>query len=181
MTRTKLLLLVAMTTLVIGAMGILHAGRGSSGLATGDDSVAFADSSKPVEVWTERREPASSTTTTTVPAPPPPPTTAAPAPKPKPKPKPTPTTSPPAKPGDVATGANSSFRACVAWRESGNNYASVGGGMYGIIPPTMRSMGYAQKFGTDKSWLVSPAGQDWMFNDLYSKMGKAPWSPYDGC
>lgn len=79
------------------------------------------------------------------------------------------------------SGGDEDFRACVMRRESGNNYASVGGGMYGIIDSTWRAMGYDDRFGVAHSWLASSAQQDAAYWDLYSRYGKKPWSPYNGC
>lgn len=91
---------------------------------------------------------------------------------------------PPATASSPSSGHSSSdeeFRQCVMVRESGRNYGSVGGGMYGIIPSTWRAMGFVEKFGAAQSWLASPAAQDQAFWAILAASGRRAWSPYDGC
>jgi muramidase (phage lysozyme) len=75
---------------------------------------------------------------------------------------------------------SAAFTACVQFRESRNNYDSVGGGMYGIIDSTWRA-NFASQYGVSHSWLASPEQQDAAFYALYDSEGPGPWSPYDGC
>ena len=72
--------------------------------------------------------------------------------------------------------APSSFQACVAWRESGNNPTASSSGLYGILPSTWASLGYSGTAGS-----ASVAQQNQAFQQLYAQDGTAPWAPYDGC
>ena len=82
---------------------------------------------------------------------------------------------PPAKPTSMFTGM-SAFERCVAWRESGNNPTASSAGLFGILPSTWASLGYAGTAGTS-----SVALQKQAFNRLYAMDGTSPWAPYDGC
>ncbi|MGN6791658.1 MAG: hypothetical protein ACTHJW_04630 [Streptosporangiaceae bacterium] len=70
----------------------------------------------------------------------------------------------------------SSFERCVAWRESGNNPTASSAGLFGILPSTWASLGYAGTAGTS-----SVALQKQAFDRLYAMDGTSPWAPYDGC
>jgi hypothetical protein len=82
---------------------------------------------------------------------------------------------PAAKPTSMFTGM-SAFERCVAWRESGNNPTASSAGLFGILPSTWASLGYAGTAGTS-----SVALQKQAFNRLYAMDGTSPWAPYDGC
>jgi murein DD-endopeptidase MepM/ murein hydrolase activator NlpD len=86
------------------------------------------------------------------------------------------TTSSPASISTVTGSAPSSFQACVAWRESGNNPTASSAGMYGILPSTWASLGLSGTAGQ-----ASVAQQTQAFQQLYAKYGTSPWAPYDGC
>jgi len=70
----------------------------------------------------------------------------------------------------------SSFERCVAWRESGDNPTASSAGLFGILPSTWASLGYAGTAGTSSVTLQKQA-----FDRLYSMYGTSPWAPYDGC
>jgi resuscitation-promoting factor RpfC len=70
----------------------------------------------------------------------------------------------------------SSFEACVAWRESGNNPTASSAGLFGILPATWHQLGYSGTAGQ-----ASVAQQKVAFQRLYAQYGTSPWAPYDGC
>jgi LysM repeat protein len=69
----------------------------------------------------------------------------------------------------------SSFEQCVAFRESGDTPTDPDG-LFGILPSTWASLGYA---GTAGEAPVSV--QEEAFSRLYAEDGSTPWAPYDGC
>ena len=91
------------------------------------------------------------------PAPPPPPQPAA------------------ASPASLTTGM-SAFEQCVAWRESGDNPTASSAGLFGILPSTWASLGYAGTAGQAPVALQKAA-----FDRLYAQDGTSPWAAYDGC
>jgi hypothetical protein len=80
-----------------------------------------------------------------------------------------------ASPSSVKTGM-SAFEQCVAWRESGDNPTASSSGMFGILPSTWASLGYAGTAGQ-----ASVALQKAAFDRLYAQYGTQPWASYDGC
>lgn len=75
------------------------------------------------------------------------------------------------------------FLVCIAHYESGSNYSSVGGGMYGIIDSTWNNLNYPFKIdsGVNHSWLATPAQQDAAAIYLYNRSGTKPWGPRRLC
>jgi hypothetical protein len=74
------------------------------------------------------------------------------------------------------TAGMSSFEACVAWRESGDNPTASSAGLFGILPATWHQLGYSGTAGG-----ASVALQKVAFQRLYAELGTSPWAPYDGC
>lgn len=70
----------------------------------------------------------------------------------------------------------SAFERCVAWRESGDNPTASSAGLFGILPSTWASLGYAGTAGGSSVALQKAA-----FDRLYAQYGTSPWAPYDGC
>jgi hypothetical protein len=70
----------------------------------------------------------------------------------------------------------SAFEQCVAWRESGDNPTASSAGMFGILPATWASLGYAGTAGQAPVALQKAA-----FDRLYAQYGTQPWAAYDGC
>lgn len=107
---------------------------------------------------------------------PPPPSPTPPSPT-----SPPPTPSAPSTPAAAAspaslTSGRSSFERCVAWRESGDNPTASSAGMFGILPSTWASLGYAGTAGQAPVALQKAA-----FDRLYAQLGTQPWAAYDGC
>lgn len=155
--------LTSVALLVLAATGVLivAAARPAAQAETGDSSVTVpvvgGEMVNPV-VWSHVGDVTTTTTTTAQPA-----TPRAPRPKLSVRPVPTHQT-------------DSSFQACVKWRESGNNYRASSAGAYGILPSTWRGLGRSGTAGS-----ASPAEQDAAFWQLYARDGVRPWRPYDGC
>jgi hypothetical protein len=78
--------------------------------------------------------------------------------------------------GQSLTAGMSSFEACVAWHESGDNPTASSAGLFGILPATWAQLGYSGTAGQ-----ASVALQKVAFQRLYSELGTSPWAPYDGC
>jgi hypothetical protein len=78
--------------------------------------------------------------------------------------------------GQPLTAGMSSFEACVAWHESGDNPTASSAGLFGILPSTWAQLGYSGTAGQ-----ASVALQKVAFQRLYSELGASPWAPYDGC
>jgi hypothetical protein len=74
------------------------------------------------------------------------------------------------------TAGMSSFEACVAWHESGDNPTASSAGLFGILPATWAQLGYSGTAGQ-----ASVALQKVAFQRLYAQYGTSPWAPYDGC
>jgi hypothetical protein len=74
------------------------------------------------------------------------------------------------------TAGMSSFEACVAWHESGDNPTASSAGLFGILPATWAQLGYSGTAGQ-----ASVALQKVAFQRLYAEYGTSPWAPYDGC
>ena len=89
---------------------------------------------------------------------------------------------PPPAPAQTATTSQpltagmSSFEACVAWHESGDNPTASSAGLFGILPSTWAQLGYSGTAGQ-----ASVALQKVAFQRLYAELGTSPWAPYDGC
>lgn len=88
----------------------------------------------------------------------------------------TPTQTQTATAGQSLTAGMSSFEACVAWHESGDNPTASSAGLFGILPATWAQLGYSGTAGQ-----ASVALQKVAFQRLYSELGTSPWAPYDGC
>jgi hypothetical protein len=78
--------------------------------------------------------------------------------------------------GQPLTAGMSSFEACVAWHESGDNPTASSAGLFGILPATWAQLGYSGTAGQ-----ASVAMQKVAFQRLYSELGTSPWAPFDGC
>ncbi len=74
------------------------------------------------------------------------------------------------------TSGMSAFEQCVAWRESGDNPTASSSGLFGILPATWASLGYAGTAGQSSVALQKAA-----FDRLYAQYGTQPWAAYDGC
>jgi hypothetical protein len=84
---------------------------------------------------------------------------------------------PPARPSvSSPLSGMSAFERCVAWRESGDNPTASSAGLFGILPSTWASLGYAGTAGGSSVALQKAA-----FDRLYAQYGTSPWAPYDGC
>jgi hypothetical protein len=159
--------------LVAGAAVILWPSSGETLIVHGEDQVTSAEPVAMPERWPQVHVTTTTTPPTTTTSSPPPPQTT------------TTTRAPrPASPAAPVEPVNvSAFLRCVAKYESGSNYASVGGGMYGIIDSTWRNstLGYSARYGTAHSWQASPAAQDAAATDLYRRYGSRPWSTRSRC
>lgn len=91
-------------------------------------------------------------------------------------PAPAPAQTQPATTTQPLTAGMSSFEACVAWHESGDNPTASSAGLFGILPATWAQLGYSGTAGQ-----ASVAQQKVAFQRLYSELGTSPWAPYDGC
>jgi hypothetical protein len=91
-------------------------------------------------------------------------------------PAPAPAQTQPATTGQSLTSGMSSFEACVAWHESGDNPTASSAGLFGILPATWAQLGYSGTAGQ-----ASVAQQKVAFQRLYAELGTSPWAPYDGC
>jgi hypothetical protein len=91
-------------------------------------------------------------------------------------PQPAPAQTQPATPSQPLTAGMSSFEACVAWHESGDNPTASSAGLFGILPATWQQLGYSGTAGQ-----ASVAQQKVAFQRLYAELGTSPWAPYDGC
>jgi hypothetical protein len=91
-------------------------------------------------------------------------------------PAPAPAQTQPATTSQPLTAGMSSFEACVAWHESGDNPTASSAGLFGILPATWAQLGYPGTAGQ-----ASVAQQKVAFQRLYAELGTSPWAPYDGC
>jgi len=91
-------------------------------------------------------------------------------------PAPAPAQTQPATTSQPLTAGMSSFEACVAWHESGDNPTASSAGLFGILPATWAQLGYSGTAGQ-----ASVAQQKVAFQRLYAELGTSPWAPYDGC
>ena len=89
---------------------------------------------------------------------------------------PAPAQTQPATTSQPLTAGMSSFEACVAWHESGDNPTASSAGLFGILPATWAQLGYSGTAGQ-----ASVAQQKVAFQRLYAELGTSPWAPYDGC
>jgi hypothetical protein len=77
--------------------------------------------------------------------------------------------------GGSLTSGMSAFEQCVAWRESTDTPTDPDG-LFGILPSTWASLGYAGTAGQAPVALQKVA-----FSRLYAEDGTQPWAPSDGC